>query len=816
VVERRDAEYPSQELTSGKHADVILAATVNREGRVAEISVLESGGDAFDAAAREAVLAWTFVPAKRNGNPVVAKIRVRVHFAPPEPLLDGTSHSHSHTHGHPAASQAAEAPAPVTPAVTASAPEAPTEVLVLGRSHVPSRGAGDYEIAIGKLAHVPRADSASLLRLAPGVLLTNAGGVGHPYQIFLRGFDAREGQDIEFTVDGVPVNEVGNPHGNGLADTHFIIPELVQNLRVVEGPFAPQQGNFAVAGSALYDLGLSKPGLTLQGTYGSFNSKRLLAMYAPDGMSDHTFGAAEVFSTDGFGSNRSAQRATAMGGYETALGANGSLRVLATSYAAHYKQAGVVREDDVQRGRLGFYDTYDTTQGGDSARHSLAATLEGRLGGARVVQALFLIYRDFRLRQNLTGFQQDPQQTWQSEHTQRGDLIDQRSHTLTVGARGSGARQWQAWGRRQELELGYFARYDSVDAVQQRNRSGTTIPYRTDLNLTSGLSNIGLYGDASLRPTGWLSLRGGVRADVYSYSVTNHCAVSTQTSFGGDPLDTECFSSDRQGYRSPDQSSATAASLLQPRVSLILGAFSGFSFSLSHGLGSRSLDPQYVNQDLKTPFARVTASEFGVSYHRAFDRLDLSARSVFFRTHVNRDLFFNETEGRNTLAGGTTRTGWAGNARVTGNFFDLAANLTLVRASFDDTHLAVPYAPGLVARMDGALFGELPFALAERRVYASLGAGLSYVGKRPLPYDELSQTTLLLDLGASLKWRSWAIGLTTTNLLGRKYRLSEYNYASDFRSQSYPTLVSARHFTAGEPRAIYLNLGLTLDGDAQP
>jgi hypothetical protein len=240
------------------------------------------------------------------------------------------------------------------------------------------------------------------------------------------------------------------------------------------------------------------------------------------------------------------------------------------------------------------------------------------------------------------------------------------------------------------------------------------------------------------------------------------------------------------------------------------------SFSLSHGLGSRSLDPQYVNQDLKTPFARVTASELGVSYHRAFERLDVSARSVFFRTHVNRDLFFNETEGRNTLAGGTTRTGWAGNARVTGNFFDLAANLTLVRASFDDTHLAVPYAPGLVARADGALFGDLPFALAGRRIYASLGAGLSYVGKRPLPYDELSQTTLLLDLGASLKWKSWAIGVTTTNLLGRKYRLSEYNYASDFRSQSYPTLVAARHFVAGEPRGIYLNLGLTLDGEAQP
>ena len=112
------------------------------------------------------------------------------------------------------------------------------QVIVSTERHAPSRGAGDVDIELGKLAAVPRMDSASLLRLAPGVLLTNAGGLGHPYQIFLRGFDAREGQDIEFTVEGMPINEVGNPHGNGLADTHFIIPELVERPSL-SGPKTP-------------------------------------------------------------------------------------------------------------------------------------------------------------------------------------------------------------------------------------------------------------------------------------------------------------------------------------------------------------------------------------------------------------------------------------------------------------------------------------------------------------------------------------------------------------------------------------------------
>lgn len=805
VEHHHEAVYPPEELAARKHAAVVLLVSIDAGGHVTEVSVAQSGGKAFDDAATAAMRLWTFTPATRDGAPVASRIRVPFHFAPPEAPAPPEVLA--------PAIQGQVAPASPSTSPAEKEPEHTEEVRVIGRSYIPSRGAGDYEIPIGKLADVPRMDSASLLRLAPGVLLTNEGGLGHPYQIFLRGFDAREGQDIEFTVDGIPINEVGNPHGNGLADTHFIIPELVTRLRVVEGPFAPQQGNFAVAGSALYDLGLERPGLTLQTRVGSFNTKRLLLLWHPGGSSDHTFGGAELFSTDGFGQNRAGERATAMGGYEGTLGQTGSYRILVTSYATHYAAAGVLRLDDVQAGRKGFYDTYDTSQGGDSTRHSLGATLNGRVGSTKVSQSTFLIFRDYRIRQNFTGFQQDPQQTWQSIHTQRGDLIDQRSEQITFGGRGSARQGFPLFGQKQELELGYFARYDRVDAVQQRDRTGTTTPYRTNLDLASGLVNVGLYADASLKPLSWVTLRGGLRGDLYHYRVTNNCALNVQNSFGGDPLDTECFSSDRQGYRSPDQTASTSASILEPRATLLVGSFQGFTFSASFGKGSRSLDPQYVNQDLKTPFAEVTAKEAGVAYVRSVGAVDLTARSVFFETNVDKDLFFNETEGRNTLANGTTRTGWAGNARATGSFFDLAANLTLVRATFDDTHLLIPYTPGVVARADGVLFGKLPMTIQGRKLEGSFGTGVSFVGARPLPFNEESQTTFLIDAGASVKWRALSLGIITTNLLDRKYRLGEYNYASDFRSQPYPTLVAARHFSAGEPRAIYGTLTVTLDGE---
>jgi hypothetical protein len=288
--------------------------------------------------------------------------------------------------------------------------------------------------------------------------------------------------------------------------------------------------------------------------------------------------------------------------------------------------------------------------------------------------------------------------------------------------------------------------------------------------------------------------------------------LASQTSFGGDPLDTECFSSDRTGYRSPDQTASTSASLIEPRAAVLLGPFYGVQLSAAYGRGSRSLDPQYINQDLDTPFATVDAYEVGVSYAKTLDVADLTLRSVVFQTHVDKDLFFNETEGRNTLADGTTRTGWAANARATGSFWDVAGNLTLVKSSFDDTNLAVPYAPTTVARADGVVFGSLPVSIAGSALSGSIGAGASFIGPRPLPFDEESIATFLVDAGASVRWRALSVGLIATNLFDREYRLSEYNYASEFRSQDYPTLVAARHFNAGEPRAVYGTLTVTLDG----
>jgi len=833
VREQTAPEWPAN-APADRDIDVVVVVTVAADGAVLDAHVDDSAGVEYDQAAIAAVKRWQFEPATRNGQPIPARVRALVHFAPAAATPSPVATPDAPRDARPPAAPAAK-PDPVVPdsasKEAAEDPHGPTEITVAGRARPPTRGASDYAITVGELSLVPRQNAADLLKLAPGILLSNEGGQGHAQQIFLRGFDAKDGQDIEFSLGGMPINESGNLHGNGYADTHFIIPELVSSLRVVEGPFDPRQGNYAVAGSANYELGLAKRGFTGKFSGGSFGTQRLLLLWGPAGESRGTLAGVEVFKTDGFGQNRDAQRATAMGQYEGRLGAEGSYRVLATAYATHYHAAGVIRQDDYQRGRIGFYDSYAASsfahqavpEGGDSSRYSLSADLDSRAADTTLSQQLFLTYRSMRILSNFTGFLLDTQEPLQSVHTQRGDMIDLAVKEVTIGARGAARWHGQAFNEPQHFELGYFARGDFTSGTQQRLAAATGHPYKTETNLDATLGDIGLYADADLKPVHWVSVRGGVRSDLFSYDVLDNCAVHDvdHPSASNPPIDQSCLGQEDYGKpREPNQRASTSSIAVLPRASLLFGPFAGFTLTASYGVGVRSIDPNYITQDVKTPFASINSYEGGVMYAHQSDSLALSARSVFFLTRVDKDLIFSETEGRNVLGVGTTRTGWAGNVRATGRFFDESASLTLVKSAFNDTHLLVAYVPGVVLRSDTALFKELPWPLLGHPARAALGLGVTYVGPRPLPFGERSAAVFTLDASATLSFSHYELGLTVTNLLDTQYRLGEYNYASDFRSSrsqpgggsAQPSLVPERTFTAGAPRAIYGSFAINFGG----
>ena len=745
VEKKIDATFPTQGLGTRHQIKVVVRVTVATDGTVVDPEIVESGGPAFDAAVLDAVRRWKFRPALRGDVPVPSRIRIPFLFVPPAAAgaagsLDGGAAAPpvaiAEDAGVPAAvvssvdgGIAAPVPDVTQPPASEGSEAAPAEESVRGRAdggeevievtaatrrHVPTRGTSDFQIETAQLAEVPRGNASEFLKLAPGVLLTNEGGEGHAEQVFLRGFDAREGQDIEFSVDGVPINESGNFHGNGYSDTHFIIPELVQSLRVLEGPFDPRQGNYAVAGSAEYHLGLSERGLLAKFSDGSYGTRRALIEYGPPGSSTGTFAAAQLYQTDGYGQNRDGHSASAIAQYEARNGSS-LYRVTAQAYTASFHTAGVLRQDDFAAGRVGFYDTYDFRQGEDASRYSIAAAVESRADRIAFTNQVFAIYRPLRLREDFTGFLLDVQEPQQQPHGQRGDLLDLQVAETTIGARGSARFSQQWFDQLQQIELGYFARHDIASALEQRIEAATGAPYLTDANLNSNIDDIGFYADANVRLLPWLALRGGVRADLFTYNVQNLCAVQSveHPSPTNPQTDVSCQSQENFGaHREPNQSASTASTATMPRASLILGPWAGVSFSASYGQGVRSVDPVYITQDRATPFASVVAEEAGLTFEGPLlPDVRVAFGTALFRTHVDQDLIFSQTAGRNTLAGGTTRLGSASAVRISGPVFDVSVNGTYVHATFDDTHLLIPYVPDLVLRGDGAIFKDLPWKI---------------------------------------------------------------------------------------------------------
>lgn len=508
-----------------------------------------------------------------------------------------------------------------------------------------------------------------------------------------------------------------------------------------------------------------------------------------------------------------------MGQWEFAVSPTTVMRILGTVYATRFGTAGVIREDDFQAGRIDFFGSYDPTQGGDATRFTLGATIEDTHPERLLRQQIFVTYRTLRLRENYTGFIQDPPAPYRSGFAQRGDEVDQTEQAVTAGARGS-VRLRTLWrGLMQAIEAGYYGRFDQVDSAQRRLRYGTVIPYRVDFDLGESIANLGLFLDAELRPWRWLVLRGGVRGDYFNFDVLNRCDLHDATLRAeGSVVDVLCYTMDRTGPRDPTARRSAGGLVIQPRATALVGPFADVSFTASVGTGTRAADPSYLADGNLAPFASVLAAEGGAVYNHAFGPTSLTLRAIYYYTFVNRDLIFNQQEGRNTLAPGTRRQGGILAGRLTNGWLDWAASVTFadarfVREAMDpgttyfpvDAGDRVPYVPTWVVRSDAGIHGTVPwFSIAGRPLLARAGVGVTYVSPRSLPYGEWSDPIFVVDAAAGVRWSNVEIGVIAQNLFDTRYRLGEYNYVADFRQDTpNPNLLASRLFTAGPPLGVF-------------
>ncbi len=668
---------------------------------------------------------------------------------------------------------------------TAVADEVPTQgpnsVLVQGAP--PPRSASETVVEQRVLQAAPHRNASELLLTVPGVFVSQHGGEGKAHQIFFRGFDAAHGQDIELWAAGAPVNDVSNIHGQGYADLHFLIPEVVQEVHSTPGNYDPKQGDFAVAGSMRFELGYAEPGVTARAAVGSFGARRFLLAYHPTESSSANFGALELYASDGFGQSRAARHASAIGQAEFGVGRAATGRVMISAYSGRFDAAGVLRLDDIESGRIDRLATYDPKQGGTSSRTQLVLELrsdsEPEGSASSWSMAPYVVLRSLELGSNFTGKLTHPE----------GDSTQQRNDATTIGATAAYRRRLALLSPQDALEAGISMRSDSIRQSQHRlSQRGDRI---TDDELSPGVqaevraTNVAGYLDASLRPVRRVTLRGGLRADGLSYSTED------------------------SGAESSGRTRSALGAQLSKRGTLDVVLYPGLHALASYGEGFRSPQARSLGDGETTPFTRVVSCEAGLRY-RQFGAVEASF--AVHRTQLSDDLVFDHSTARNELVPGTTRLGMSASLVATPNvWFVSSTSFTYAHAAFarDGERFAagdlLPYVPQVVVRSDIAFTPTLG-KLAGNELRSHFGAALTYLGRRPLPYAEFGRDVFLTDLGVALRLGPVETRLEVSNLLGAAWYDGEFVYASKFGSAA--SLVPTRHVTVGPPRTLLWSLSL--------
>jgi TonB family protein len=287
---RAEADYPEAARAQRVEGRVVLRVTIDREGLVTQVDLIEPAGHGFDEAAREAASRCRFRPGRQRGKPVAVRIlfpydfRLPAEAAPaptPAPVLG------------PAAEPkvGAEPTALVTPAPAAVEPE-PKEVTVVGERNEAEelqQSAEAVTVVSTRKARRETADLGEVLARTQGVAVRRSGGLGSDARFSLNGlYD----EQIRFFLDGVPLDGAGFPFGVANVPVN-----LIERVEVYRGVVPIRFGADALGGAVnlvsddAYD---THAGASYQ--VGSFGTHRVTAdgrwRHGPSGI---VLGAATFF-----------------------------------------------------------------------------------------------------------------------------------------------------------------------------------------------------------------------------------------------------------------------------------------------------------------------------------------------------------------------------------------------------------------------------------------------------------------------------------------------------------------------------------------
>ncbi|MBK6263452.1 TonB-dependent receptor [Marivirga sp. S37H4] len=610
----------------------------------------------------------------------------------------------------------------------------------------------------------PVNSSQEILRYVPGLFIAQHAGGGKAEQIFLRGFDIDHGTDIAINVDGRPVNMVSHAHGQGYADLHFVIPELIESIDFDKGPYYADQGNFNTAGYVDFRTKnkLDKSLVKIEG--GQFNTIRsLVAMDVlekkGEDKNQNAYVAGDFMLTDGpFESPQNFYRYNLFGKFNQMINSQKMLTLQASSFRSEWDHSGQIPLRAVEQGLITRFGAIDDTEGGNTGRTDISARLDEKIGeNSYLENMLYFTKYDFELYSNFTFFLEDPV---------NGDQIRQKEERNIFGYQSIYTNEARLGSRQLASRAGVGFRHDKITG----NELSHSLNRQTTLNrLALGdvtESNVYAFVDESTT-IGKLTINAGLRLDYFKFNYIDQLLATF-------------------ARQTEDEM------VLSPKLNFNYQLNREVNIFLKSGVGFHSNDTRVVVvQGGESTLPKAYGFDFGSKFKPLPNLyMDVALWYLF----LEQEFVYVGDAGIVEPGGKTERKGVDVSARyqiLPWLYMDVDFNWTDPK-SIDEAEGEnyIPLAPVYSA------VGGFTFKHASG---INGGFRFRYLGDRPAneDYSETAVGYTVADANINYTQQKWEIGLMVDNIFDADWREAQFDTESRLYNEAQP--VSEVHFTPGMP-----------------
>lgn len=605
----------------------------------------------------------------------------------------------------------------------------------------------------------PVRNTQELLRLVPGLFIAQHAGGGKAEQIFLRGFDNDHGTDIQVSVDGLPVNMVSHAHGQGYADSHFIIPETINNIDFGTGPYYTQHGNLNTSGYVSFSTFNNIRQSRVQVEAGRYNTFRTLAMIdllKKNKDKQSAYIAGDFYYTDGATINKqNFNRFNIFGKYNLAISSNTQLTASLSGFKSKWDASGQVPLRVVENGTLERFGSIDPSEGGNTERYNANIMLAHTFGnGTTWENQAYYSRNKFSLFSNFTFYLVDPINGDEINHKESRNLygyLSKITHKSSLG--------------RASLTSIYGAgiRYDATTNALSHDVKRQFLNYVTLGDIKEANAFGFIQQEVSI---GKWFIDAGVRFDYLHFSYMQKLALP--------------------------QLPAQGKSIISPKLNIQYTVNPKLQLYTKFGKGFHSNDTRVVvaNSGYKI-LPAAYAADFGIIL-KPSNNLLINVAAWYL--YLEQEFVYNGDDANVEPSGKSRREGIDIIARyqfTKSLFANVNVNFTKPR-SIDAPKGAnyIPLAP--TATSTGGIFYKLN---------EGFSGGLSYRVIKNRPANEDGSITakgyFVMDASVNYTKPKYEVGIAIENLLNTTW--NEAQFATESRLKNEPAPVTELHFTPGIP-----------------